>query len=170
MTPFGAKCSVVPAPTGTPVSLVILPPTYPGSKVSTLPDWADRITGGPRTGLYHYQVEKRSSRILPFPPSLSPGDKNAALGIPVAPKYLNICSLQTGPRALVDSSLGLQIIPTWELSGIEAMWIFSGAANSVTMDHTTCFFQTLKEASSWYILDTQCLQSWHFSWLSHPPP
>ena len=70
----------------------------------------------------------------------------------------------------MDSSLGLQIIPTWELSGIEAMWIFSGAANSVTMDHTTCFFQTLKEASSWYILDTQCLQSWHFSWLSHPPP
>lgn len=169
MIPFGAKCSVVPATT---ITCFPGPPSpnlswLQGQHSPRLSRWNHRRAKDRSTPL---PGRKRSSRILPFPQSLSPGDKNAVLGIPVAPKYLNICSLQTWPQALVDSSLGLQIIPTWGLSGLEAMWIFSGAANSVTSDYTTSFSQTLKGASSWYILDAQCLQSWYFSWLSNPLP
>ena len=43
------------------------PQNYSGSEGSTLPNWADGLTGRPRTGLHPYQVEERSSRILPFP-------------------------------------------------------------------------------------------------------
>ena len=47
----------------------------------------------------------------------------------------------------MDSNLGLQIIPTWKLEGLEASWVFSGASNSVILYHATSFSQVLKEAS-----------------------